>query len=128
MNRGWVKDWRKDEDWRFHPLNMRRPFTKYEAFKDLIKLANHEDRRIPFEGGYIKVNRGQHLTSQKKLSERWKWSRSSVSRFLKDLQLNQEISLKSDTLKTVITICNYDRYQSGERLTWNTAGTRGNCE
>ena len=75
MRRGWVKMWRKFVDWRLHPMNLRRSFTEYEAFQDLIMLANHENREVPFEGEYYTVRRGQHLTSQVKLAKRWKWDR-----------------------------------------------------
>jgi len=123
MKRGWVKDWRKDEDWRWHPLNMDRPFTEYEAFKDLIKLANHESRQVPIDGQYVTVERGQHLTSQKKLAKRWKWSRSKVHRYIKSLKWNQEADLKVNTRFTLITICNYHIYQSSEEPSRNSDET-----
>jgi len=118
-----VKDWRCDEDWRWHPLNCRRPFTKYEAFKDLIKLANHQTRKVPFDGDMILVKRGQHLTSQVKLAKRWKWSRTKVQRFLKSAGEYHELDVKTSTLYTLITVCNYDRYQSRNDQEWNTDET-----
>jgi len=123
MKRGWVKDWRKDDDWRWHPLNMDRPFTEYEAFKDLIKLANHETRLVPFNGQYVTIQRGQYLTSQAKLAKRWKWSRTTVHRYLKSLKSNREADLKANSSFTLITICNYDIYQSTEEPLRNSDET-----
>ncbi len=102
---------------------MDRPFTEYEAFKDLIKLANHETRQVPIEGQYVTVERGQYLTSQKKLALRWKWSRSKVHRYIKSLKWNQEADLKVNTLYTLITICNYNIYQAVEEPSRNADET-----
>ena len=121
MHRGWVKDWRKDEDWRWHPLNSERPFTKYEAFKDLIKLANHEFRQVAFDGQSITVARGQCITSQAKLATRWKWSIAKVHRYLKNLQKHHEIDFKGKPKFTRITICNYGTYQSSEDANRNSS-------
>ncbi len=112
MKRGWVKDWRKDEDWRWHPSNMDRPYTEYEAFKDLIKLANHEERQVPYEGDYFLVKRGQRLTSQVRLAKRWKWSKTKVHRQLRNWQACDEIETQTNRRHTLITICNYDIYQN----------------
>ena len=120
MHRGWVKDWRKDEDWRWHPLNLRRGFTKYEAFKDLIKLANHEFRTVAFEGQSVVVARGQCITSQSKLAIRWKWSIAKVHRFLNNMKKNHEVDFIGKSKCTLITICNYDIYQSSEELNRNS--------
>jgi len=114
MYRGWIKIWRKSEDWRFHPANLDRKYTKYEAFLDLIMMANHEYRRIPFEGEYVEIERAQNLTSLKKLAKRWNWPKSTARDFLKNLERGGEIQMKSERRYTMITICNYDKYQSVE--------------
>ena len=57
------------------------PFSKGQAWLDLIMLANHADAKQIFENHFIDIKRGQHLTSLTKLSETWKWSRSRTKRF-----------------------------------------------
>src|SRR5690606_29008134 len=59
----------------------------------------------------IEVNRGQLVTSELKLMERWRWGKSKLRDFLKLLEEDGMIVRKSDRKKTVITICNYNEYQ-----------------
>ena len=60
----------------------------------------------------ITVKRGQKITSIRKLCERWSWSNSKVKKFLELLERDEMLIVKSNTKKTVITVVNYDFYQS----------------
>ena len=91
-----------------------KPFSRGQAWIDLLMMANHEDKDIYFDGGVHKVLRGQKLTSIRKLSEEWGWSRTKTTKFLNDLKNAEMLAIKSDTKKTVITIVNYDNYQDLE--------------
>ena len=51
------------------------------------------------------------VTSIRRLCDRWGWSNSKVIKFLKTLENDSIIHVKSDTKKTVITIVNYSVYQ-----------------
>lgn len=88
------------------------PFDKRSAWIDLIMMANHEDRQVLFDGKFIEVKRGEKITSLRKLSEKWKWSRNKVKRFLKMLESGSMIELKIDHLKTTYKIVNYNIYQN----------------
>ncbi|MDU7925289.1 MAG: DNA replication protein DnaD [Finegoldia magna] len=88
------------------------PFDKRSAWIDLIIMANHEDRQVLFDGKFIEVKRGEKITSLRKLSEKWKWSRNKVKRFLKLLESGSMIELKIDHQKTTYKIVNYNIYQN----------------
>ena len=66
-------------------------FTRGQAWVDLIILANHESAYFYKRGVKININRGQVGWSSVALSERWKWSRSKVNKFLNDLKKEQQI-------------------------------------
>jgi hypothetical protein len=84
--------------------------TKFEAWVDLILLANHDPYKEPVGHDLIELKKGQVLTSQEKLSKEWFWDRSAVRGFLKQLQQDRMISVKVTVKFTVITICNYSSY------------------
>lgn len=88
------------------------PFDKRSAWIDLIMMANHEDRQVLFDGKFIEVKRGEKITSLRMLSERWRWSRNKVKRFLKLLEIGSMIELKIDHQKTTYKIVNYNVYQN----------------
>lgn len=98
-------------------------FSKCQAWIDLIMSANHKDRKIPFNDEIITIKRGQFVTSIRKLSERWHWSKSTVVNFLKLLESDEMIHRDSDSSRTVLTIINYDVYQVGETADGTASGT-----
>lgn len=95
--------------------NRNEVFDRRSAWIDLILRANYEDKTVMSETcDQITVHRGQLLTSQSKLAERWNWSKSKVHRFLGTLK-NAEM-LFYETVEwgkggTLITIHNYEYYQ-----------------
>src|SRR5690606_16188544 len=62
----------------------------------------------------IEVKRGQRITSIRQLCDRWGWSNSKVTQYLKLLESDGMITVKSDTKKTVITIDKYSDYQQSK--------------
>lgn len=74
----------------------------------LLVMANYRDTR--FRGMTIK--RGQILTSLRKLSEESGLSVRVVRTCLSRLKETQEVTLLATHDYTLITICNYDKYQS----------------
>ena len=52
-----------------------KPFSKGQAFIDLILRANHNDNSVLFGNQIIEVKRGEFITSIAKLSDAWGWSR-----------------------------------------------------
>ena len=82
------------------------------AWVDLLMMVNHEDRQILFNKKLITVKRGSRITSIRKLSERWGWSRGRVSRFLDMLEQDHMIATRRTTQKTLLNVINYGFYQS----------------
>jgi len=111
---GWIKLHRKLSD---NPLWTCEPFTRGQAWVDLVLLANHEYGFFYKRGVKIEVQRGQVGVSEIGLSDRWKWSRSKVRKFLKDLEKEQQTIQQKTNITQIVTIVNYDLYQSKEQQT-----------
>lgn len=90
----------------------KRKFSRAEAWIDLLMSVNHEQAKVSIKGRVFTVERGESLASYGTFSDRWGWSISAVKRFLEALQKQHMIRLKSETVSTRISICNYDIYQS----------------
>ena len=97
-------------------------FDYRSAWIDLLLLANHEDKKIMFDGKPIVVKRGQRITSVRKLADRWHWGIERTTRFLRMLEDEKMIIKESDKRRTLLTIVNYgvyndmpntDRYSNG---------------
>lgn len=123
---GWFKVAR---GWRNHPLFGDDPLSKGEAWLWLIENACHTPRKFDALGTIITVERGQLATSVRRLAEAWKWSKSSVDRFLARLKTGTGdgpmIGTEVGTGQMVITICNYEKYQGGRKSAGTPAGTEG---
>lgn len=114
---GWVSIHRSIQD---NPIWLEERFTKGQAWVDLILMVNHEKNTTILGFKRVEINRGQTITSQVKLAKRWKWDRKTVRKFLSLLECEKMITQNVDRSvqqgKTVITITNYDKYQSGTQL------------
>lgn len=109
-NQGWISIHRKIQEC-FLWVD-KEPFDRRSAWIDLLLSANHENKKVMFDGKPIIVNRGDKLTSILALADRWHWSRHKVSNFLNVLESEQMIVQKRDNKKTLITIVNYEVYQT----------------
>lgn len=106
---GWVKLHRSIQDnWVWND----KPFTKGQAFIDLLLLANHSDKKVPLGNELINVEQGSFITSELKLMERWGWSKTKVRAFLKLLENDSMIVKKTDRKKTTIFIVNWGNFQN----------------
>lgn len=105
---GYICLWRKMIE---NPIWTSEPFTRGQAWVDLLMMANHKDSYFYVRGNRIDIKRGQVGRSQKYLSERWTWSRTKVNRFLNDLEKEQQIKQQKSNVINTIEIVNYDLYQ-----------------
>lgn len=106
--KGYISIHRKIEDnWMW----LSEPFTKAQAWIDLLLLANHKDNSFFLRGIKIDVKRGQIAWSEDSLASRWKWSRGKVRNFLKLLKIEQQIEQHKSNKINVLEILNYDSYQ-----------------
>jgi len=106
---GWVKIHRSVQSNRIWNSE---PFSRGQAWIDLILLANHEPGVIYVRDHRIEIERGQVGWSENRLSERWGWSRTKVRKFLKDLEKEQQIRQEKSRSYGIINIENYDYYQT----------------
>lgn len=93
------------------------PFSRFQAWIDLLLIANFSDSMVYVRGIKVEVRRGQVAKSQIALAERWKWSRGKVQRFLDDLQTGGQIRQQKNRLITLISIVNFDMYQQDGQQT-----------
>lgn len=107
MEYGFVKIYRKITDnWIWED----KPFSKGQAWIDLVMMANHKDNKFMLGSEVVTVDRGSFITSELKLMERWGWGKSKTRTFLKVLEEDGMILKKSTRKRTTITICNYSLY------------------
>jgi len=109
---GWIKIHRSiTNHWLY---TEKRVFSKFEAWNDILLTVNFTDAKTIIKGNLYEVKRGQSILSLDSWSKRWNWDKSKVRRFLNALQLDDMVVIKSDSVTTQLTVCNYDSYQ-GER-------------
>lgn len=126
MMSGWIKLHRRILDhWLYEE---EREFSKFEAFIDLLLRANYEERKFLLSNELISVKRGQHITSVRKLANRWRWSTTKVNSFISMLEKEKMLEKESDTQKTRITLLNYEVYQGGIDVEAKKEETKNNAK
>ena len=106
---GWIKVWRKLLD---DPMWTAEPFTKGQAWIDLLLLAQGRDNETEINGKVVKFEAGTVYVSVLELSNRWKWSRKKVNCFLDRAQKEAMIgTIKRTPHGTAITIEKWALYQ-----------------
>ncbi|HDC9537198.1 TPA: DnaD domain-containing protein [Staphylococcus aureus] len=107
---GWISIDRSIQNhWLFKE---KRTFSKFEAWIYLLMEANHSKAKVPIGNQIVTVERGQRLTSILTLSDLFNWSRFKVKIFLDLLESDGMLEVKTTSKYTLITIVNYDFYQS----------------
>ena len=102
---GWVKVWRKLID---NPLWLEEPFTRGQAWIDLILMAKRQDSDDP----------GAVCCSVLYLANRWKWSHGKVKRFLERLRSGGMIIVHKNghqnrqSYGKLLTVAKYGSYQT----------------
>lgn len=105
---GWIKvDRAITEHWVWSD----KPFSRGQAWIDLLLLANHKDESFVWRGKTIDAKRGEICRSVSFLAERWGWSRKKTKLFLDRLQLDQMVDLNCTPQRTSIIVSNYAKYQ-----------------
>ncbi len=111
MTDGYIKLHRKIED---DELWLTEPFTKSQAWIDIILNANRLPGKVMIRDMAIDLDTGQLAWSQLTMCKRWKWSRGKVKRYLNLLQKIERILVQQiGQHSTLLTICNYKKYQVG---------------
>ena len=99
---GYIKLYRQLTEWEWY----KEPNTK-AVFLHLLIMANHAPGR--WQG--IDIDRGQHLTSIKKLAEETGLSERNVRTALNHLKSTNEVTSETTSRWTLLTIENYEKYQ-----------------
>lgn len=108
---GWIKTHRSIQQ---HYLWQDKPFSKGQAWLDILLLANHKDNKFILGNEVVEVERGSFITSEIKLMNRWGWSKSKVRGFLQLLQNDSMVVKKTDRKKTTLKVLNYNVWQDSE--------------
>ncbi len=116
-------------------LWLHKPFSKGQAWIDLINLTNFHDTFIIVRGIKVNVLRGQLARSERLLAKRWGWSRNKLRRFFDYLKVEKQIlqchylppktepqtgpqnkKLEESEINVIqiITIVNYNEYQGND--------------
>lgn len=103
---GWIKLHRKlIKHWIFQDADYLR-FWIY-----LLLDVNHEKAKVIWNKKLIEIEKGEKITSLKKLAYEFNCSRGKVRHFLKLLENENMIEIKGNTKYTHISICKYANYQ-----------------
>lgn len=123
---GWVKIWRKLID---TPLWLEEPFTRGQAWIDLILMAKRPDSDNP----------GAVCCSIMYLCNRWKWSHGKVERFISRLNRDGMVNVhknghqNGESFGKLLTVVKYGSYQNrvdqnGERNVHKNGDKNGDIE
>ena len=89
------------------------PFTRGQAWIDLIGLCQWKESKRIIKGIAVIVPRGAAPVSLRYLAQRWQWSKGKVDRYIKALQEMDMIGTHKKGVTTLISLTNYESYQSG---------------
>lgn len=94
-----------------------RKFSRWEAWVDLLQLAQWTRHTMRTQYGPVTLERGEFIASVRHLAKEWKWGKDKVASFLKELKKSGRITRQSDGhAGTVYLIEKYDTYQ-GNNIT-----------
>ena len=120
MHRGWMEN----------PalVGAREQYCRRAAWAWMIEQAVWKPRALNISGKTIHLERGQFSFSLRYLAAAWGWSVASVRRFIERLETDTMIGTSTGTGQLVITICNYDKYQSDADASGTDGGTPSGTE
>jgi hypothetical protein len=98
--------------------NEPRQRSKLEAWLFLLFKAAFKPTTVVIDSFEIELRRGELIASDTYLTREWGWSRNKVRLFLKNLQLEERITLVPHEFENqvgrIIHIVNYNTYQGEE--------------
>ncbi len=106
-----------------HEFFRRKEHSEFEAWVWMLTEASWKPRTRRVGDFFVELQRGQLAASVRHLATIWKWSVGKVQRFIGRLKFETMIDVQNDTGISVITICNYDKYQTGSADVDTPAGT-----
>ena len=109
MAYGWIQLHRKIRDcwvWE-NPLYLK-------AWLYILFAANYKEKKILFDGKITAIKRGQFITSQRRLAADWGCNVKTVRNILNLMEEQEMVTLTTTGNGTLLTVINYDFYQSLE--------------
>jgi hypothetical protein len=110
--KGYIMLWRSMFE---HELWHSEPFTRAQAWIDIIANANYRDSVFFVRGNKVEVKRGQLAKPLRWYCDRWNWSRGKVERYFDYLEAGKQIDQHKSHVITVIEVKNYNKYQPNEQ-------------
>jgi hypothetical protein len=99
--------------------------SRLGAWTWLVLKGCWKPAKFNIGGKVVELQRGQLCASRAQLAEAWGWKPSAVERFLVRLETEQMIGRETGQGRTIITICNYAKYQDVEAKAGQEAGQDG---
>ena len=112
-NQGWIKLHRSITE---TDIWFAEPFSPAMAFIDLLLRANHKDSWWKSK----RILRGQLWTSKNMLEQRWRVGHVRVNKILNMLASEEMIAIEYHSMGVLITVLNYDKYQSTSSIQTNS--------
>lgn len=122
MDEGWIKIHRKVLS---HPMYYAEPFTRMQAWFDLLLLASRLHNVLYIRGNRVEIKPGTVAKSKEYLCGRWRWSRGKVNRYLDMLENEGMIVQQKSRVITCISIPKFEYYQL-DGTTESTTGSTTN--
>lgn len=106
--------YRMHRGWQDHPVFGSDAFSRRDAWEWLISHAAWKETRVGVGSKTVTLKRGQLSYSIRFLASTWRWDEKRVRRCLDKFQNADMIAAATAAGQTVITICNYEQYQTKE--------------
>lgn len=107
-NKGYIPLWRDIQDhWIW---SNDEPFSKGQAWVDLLLSVNHEEKTILISGHLQTIKPGQKWTSYRTLARQWNWSKDRVRRYIKLLKSDGMIYTDETPNGTLLTVKNWENF------------------
>ena len=96
-----------------HWLWSDKPFSKGQAWVDILLLATWKDSKELYRGKLVQRSPGEVSASILWFADRWGWHRDTVRRFLATLEADGMATIETTTQGTTLTVANWAMYQNG---------------
>lgn len=91
------------------------PFTKGQAWVDLLLLVTHEPKQALIDGKVVELKIGEYVTTIRRLAERWgrsiDWTTKYLNLLESDNMIQTKVVGKGKNSRTVLLVVKYEVYQ-----------------
>lgn len=123
---GYIKLHRKI--WESGIFNDGERFNRVCAWIWILTHVYYKETNVMIKGSPYKIQRGQMLVSIRYLAGIWHWDSRTVMRYLKVLENEKMITRTRTSYATLLTVCNYSKYQGSTDSDSEEYNTESNTE